>query len=99
MIPGVAPLLLAAAGLFALGVAAAVLRSFGPRYRVGRLLAAAPRVSVADAARLAESGEAHYVRVDGRIDSDAEFEDADHRPLVVRRTSLRWRRAGGRGSG
>ena len=38
-----------------------------------------------------------YVRVAGLIDSDAEFEDADHRPLVVRRTSLRWRRASGRG--
>src|SRR5688500_4873065 len=94
---GVAPLVLATAGLVALVVAAGVLRSFGPRYRVGRLLAAAPRVSVADAVRLAESDEARYVRVDGRIDSDAEFEDADHRPLVVRRTSLRWRRAGGRG--
>jgi len=95
--PGVAPLLLAAAGVVALVVAAAVLRSFGPRYRVGRLLAAAPAVSIADAVRLAEAGETRYVRIDGRIDSDAEFEDADHRPLVVRRTSLRWRRTDGRG--
>ena len=47
--PGVAPLLLAAAGVAAFAVALAVLRSFGPRYRVGRLLAVAPRVSVADA--------------------------------------------------
>lgn len=94
---GVAPLLLAAAGVVALVVAAAVLRSFGPRYRVGRLLAAAPTISVAEAVRLAEAGDARYVRVDGRIDSDAEFEDADHRPLVVRRTTLRWRAPGGRG--
>ncbi len=97
MIPGVAPLLLAAAGVVALLVAAAVLRSFGPRYRVGRLFAAAPSVSIADAVRMAEAGEARYVRVIGRIDSDAEFEDPDHRPLVVRRTTLGWRQAGGRG--
>lgn len=89
--PDVAPLILAAAGLLALGISAAILRSFGPRYRVGRLLAAAPRVSIAEALRLANDGETAYVRVDGRIDSEAEFEDADHRPLVLRRTTLRWR--------
>ena len=91
--PGVAPLLLAAAGLLALAVATAILRSFGPGYRVGRLLAAAPRVSVAEARRIAEAGESRYVRIDGRIDSDEEFEDADHRPLVLRRTTLEWRPA------
>ena len=62
---------------------------------MGRLLAVAPLVSVAEAVRLAEAGETAYVRVDGRIDSDDEFEDADHRPLVLRRTTLRWRPAGG----
>jgi hypothetical protein len=93
----VGPLILAAAGIAALGIAAAILRSFGSRSRVGRLLAATPAVSVADAVRIAASGEAHYVRIDGRIDSDAEFEDADHRPLVLRRTTLRWRPAGSRG--
>ena len=56
--PGVGPLLLAVAGVLALGVAAAILRSFGPRYRVGRLLAVAPLVSVAEAVRIAEAGEA-----------------------------------------
>lgn len=85
------PLLPAAAGVVALVAAALILRSFGPRYRVGRLLAVVTQVSVADAIRLAESGEARYVRVDGRIDSDAEFEDADHRPLVLRRTRIDWR--------
>ena len=94
----VIPLVLAVAGVLALGIAGAILRSFGPRYRVGRLLAVAQRVSIAEAVRIAESGEAAYVRVDGRIDSDDEFEDADHRPLVLRRTTLRWRPAGGRGS-
>ena len=96
--PGVIPLVLAVAGALALGIAGAILRSFGPRYRVGRLLAVAPRVSVAEAVRIAEAGESAYVRVDGRIDSDDEFEDADHRPLVLRRTTLRWRPSGGRGS-
>lgn len=92
--PDVASLILAAAGVLALAIAAVILRSFGARYRVGRLLAAAPRVSIAEAVRLATAGETAYVRVDGRIDSEAEFEDADHRPLVLRRTTLRWRPAG-----
>ncbi|MEZ0240925.1 MAG: hypothetical protein ACAH65_09025 [Chloroflexota bacterium] len=82
------PLLLVLAGLVALAGGFAVLRSFGPGFRIGRLLASTPRVSVADALRLATSGERRYVRIDGRIDSDAEFEDADHRPLVLRRTRL-----------
>ena len=64
------------------------LRSFGPRYRVGRLLATTPRVSVADALTIARDGPARYVRVDGRIDAEDEFEDAEHRPLVFRRTRL-----------
>jgi len=96
--PGVIPLLLAVAGALALGIAGAILRSFGPGYRVGRLLAVAPRVSIAEAVRIAEAGETAYIRVDGRIDSDDEFEDADHRPLVLRRTTLRWRPPGRRGS-
>jgi hypothetical protein len=92
----VAPLLLAAAGVVALGIAIAILRSFGPGYRVGRLLAVVPQVSIADAVRLAHSGERRYVRVDGRIDSEAEFEDENHRPLVVRRTRIEWQpEAGG----
>ena len=80
------PLLLLASGFALLIVAALVLRSFGPRLRVGRLLASTPRVSVGEACALADSGGRRYVRVDGRLDSDDEFEDADHRPLVLRRT-------------
>lgn len=91
MIPGVNPLVPAVLGVLALAAAFAILRSFGPRYRVGRLLATVPVVSVAEAVRLATSGEARYVRIDGRIDSEAEFEDADHRPLVLRRTTLQQR--------
>ena len=97
MIPGVGPLLFGAAGVLALGVAVAILRSFGPRYRVGRLLAVVSQVPIAEAVRLAESGEARYVRIDGRIDSDAEFEDEAHRPLVFRRTTIQWHPAPGDG--
>ncbi len=91
MIPGVGPLLLGAAGVLALGVAFAILRGFGPRYRVGRLLAVVPGIEIAEAGRLAAAGEERYVRIDGRIDSDAEFEDEHHRPLVLRRTAIQWR--------
>lgn len=89
------PLLIVAAGLCALVAGVLVLRSFGPRYRVGRLLSTTPRVSVAEAVALAGRGGARYVRVDGRIDSDAEFEDSEHRPLVFRRTRLEARRRSG----
>jgi hypothetical protein len=82
----VSPLLFVAAGLVALGAAVVTLRSFGPRYRVGRLLAATPTVTVAEARELAASGDAAYVRISGRIDAEEPFEDADHRPLVLRRT-------------
>ena len=95
--PGVIPLVLAIAGVLAIGMAFAILRGFGPGYRVGRLLAVAPRVSVAEAIRMATAGESAYVRVDGRIDSEHEFEDEHHRPLVLRRTSLHWRPATGAG--
>jgi hypothetical protein len=84
----VTPLLLIAAGAVALGAGVFVLRSFGPGYRVGRLLARTPRIPVDEARSLAESGARRYVRVDGRIDSADEFDDADHRPLVFRRTRL-----------
>lgn len=92
------PLLLGAAGVVALVIAATILRSFGPGYRIGRLLAVAPQVSVGEAVRLAESGKVGYVRIEGRIDSDAEWEDADHRPLVLRRTTFGWRPIGSHGT-
>ena len=80
------PLLLVAAGLVALVAAAVTLRSFGARYRVGRLLAATPSVTVGEARRLAEAGDAVYVRVQGRVDAEDPFEDVQHKPLVLRRT-------------
>ena len=67
------PLLVAAAGVVALGLGVAILRSFGPRYRVGRLLAVVPAVPIAEAVRIANAGESRYIRVDGRIDSYEEF--------------------------
>ena len=64
----------------------------------GRLLAATPRRRRRRGARARrDRGTARYVGVGGRIDAEEEFEDADHRPLVLRRTRLeaarrrRWR--------
>jgi hypothetical protein len=91
----VTPLLLAAAGVLALVLAGLLLRTFGPRYRVARLLATTPQVSVAEANRLARDGRRAYVRIGGRIDADDEFEGPDHQPLVLRRVRLQ-ARSGGR---
>jgi hypothetical protein len=83
----VPPLIPFVAGLGALVAGVLVLRTYGPNYRVGRLLASTPEVSVAEARALAD-GRARYVRVQGRIDAEDEFEDDAHRPLVFRRTRL-----------
>jgi len=96
--PGVGPPLLTAAGVLALLAAVLIQGRFGPRGRVGRLLAVAPKVSIAEAVQLAEAGPPRYVRVDGRLDSDETFEDDAHRPLVVRRTTLETRPAGSSGA-
>ncbi|MEA2608973.1 MAG: hypothetical protein QOJ75_1216 [Chloroflexota bacterium] len=90
MIAAVSPLVPLTAGLVALAIGAFVLRSYGPRYRVGRLLASTPAVSIAEARSLA-TGRPRYVRIEGRIDSETDFEDAAHRPLVFRRTRLQVR--------
>lgn len=87
-----APLLLAAAGAVALVLAGLILSSFGPRYRIARLLATTRKVSIAEARRLAEEGLRAYVRVDGRIDSEEDFEGPGHQPLVFRRVRLEARR-------
>jgi hypothetical protein len=86
----VSPLIPFVAGLGALVAGVLVLRTYGPNYRVGRLLASTPEVSVAEARALAD-GRARYVRVQGRIDAEDEFEDDAHRPLVFRRTRLQLR--------
>jgi hypothetical protein len=90
MIAAVIPLAFLTAGLVALAAGAVVLRSFGPSYRIGRLLATAPRVTVAEAIQLADAGP-RYVAIAGRIDAEEPFEDDAHRPLVYRRTRLEQR--------
>jgi hypothetical protein len=94
IIAAVSPLIPLVAGLVALGTGVLLLRSYGANYRIGRLLASTPAVSVGEARALAD-GRARYVRIDGRIDSEDEFEDDAHRPLVFRRTRLQLRRDGG----
>jgi hypothetical protein len=97
MIGPVTPLLIGAAGVVALVAGGLVLRTFGTAYRIGRLLASVPTVTVAQANAMAAAGQRAYVRVAGRIDAADGFEDADHRPLVFRRVRLetragrRWR--------
>lgn len=94
----VIPLALALFGLVALVLAGLLLRTFGSRYRVGRLLAVAPEVSLTEAAALAAQATPRYVRVSGRISSQEEFPDEHDRPLVYRRKRIevasgadRWR--------
>lgn len=91
MIASVDGLIVILIGLAALVGAVGILRAFGPRFRIGRLLASTPLVSVAEAVALAHGSVPRYVRVAGRIDSETDFEDADHRPLVYRRTRLQAR--------
>jgi len=83
----VTPLILILLGLVLLGAGFAILRSIGPRYRVGRLLASTPTVPVADAIAQAAIGP-RYVAIRGRIDAVDEFEDEVHRPLVLRRARI-----------
>jgi hypothetical protein len=90
--PAVIPLVLAIGGFVLLVAGVVILRRLGPAFRVGRLLASTPRVTVADAVAFARAGRRTYVAVSGRIDSEAEFESADHRPLVLRRTRFERRR-------
>jgi hypothetical protein len=90
----VSPLVPFVTGLIALAAGILVLRTYGPRYRVGRLLAAAPEVTVAEALALS-AGKPRFVRIRGRIDAEDEFEDDMHRPLVFRRTRLQLRKGDG----
>jgi len=90
IIAAVSPLLPLVAGLVALAIGFLIRRSLGARYRVGLLLSAAPVLSVAEARALA-SGPQRYIQVAGRVDSETDFEDDAHRPLVFRRTRLQLR--------
>src|SRR5690242_8928580 len=81
------PVVLGALGVAALAVALFLLRSLGPRFRLGRILSAAREVSIAEALELATQRPV-YVRVTGRVTRDEEFPDENDRPLVFRRTLL-----------
>lgn len=87
MIPG----LLLGAGVIGATAGLLVLATFGTRLRIGRLLGGTPKVSVEDAIALARRGLPGYVRIEGRIDSEDEFEDEFHRPLVFRRQRIETR--------
>ncbi len=89
------PLLLLVLGAVALGAGWLAMRSLGPRVRVGRILASTPVVTVAEARAAASAGQHRYLGVKGRIDSEQEFEDAAHRPLVLRRTRFEARQGRG----
>lgn len=86
--PGVIPLVLVLLGAAALATGWYLLRSLGPGARVGRIIAATPVVPVSRAVALAAEERPRYVGVLGRIDSTQEWEDEDHRPLVLRRRRL-----------
>ena len=73
--------------LLAAAISLLLLRSLGMRYRVGRLLAAAPLIDIDEALQLA-TGAPRYVRVTGRISSEEEFPDEHDRPLVFRRKRI-----------
>ena len=88
------PLVVVIAGLIALTGGAVVLRSFGPGYRVGRLLAGTPTATIEQAEALAEAGSSGYVRLEGRLDSADDFPDEHERPLVFRRRRLEAYRSG-----
>lgn len=93
--PAVTPFIVIVAGLAAIAVGTLLLRTYGPRLRVGRLLAVTPSASIDEARGLAAARVRRYVRVDGRLDADDEFPDENERPLVFRRRRLETRRGRG----
>jgi hypothetical protein len=80
-------------GLIMGGVGLWLLKQSGSGWRIGRVLSAAPQVSLEEAAAHARSAEPGYVRIHGRIDSDEEFPSEEDQPLVFRRRQQQ-RRAG-----
>ncbi len=93
-IAGVTPLILLVPGALALLAGVAILRSFGPGFRIGRLLASTPVLPLPEVLRLADGPE-RYVGVRGRIDAEEPFEDDAHRPLVLQRVRLALRETQG----
>lgn len=87
---------LAICGLTLFLAGALALRSMGSGYRIGRLLAATPMVSINEAIAMAREGTTRYVRVSGRVSSDEEFPDDLDRPLVFRRRRIELATADGK---
>jgi hypothetical protein len=83
----VLPLWLVGLGVVVCLIAGLLLRRIGPGFRIARVLAAAPEVSIDEIATAVAGGQP-YVRVHGRISSDEEFPDELDRPLVYRRRRL-----------
>ena len=79
-------LAIGASAAFVLSVV--LLRRSGTGWRVGRLLAAAPRRTLTEAVAMAERGDGAYVRIEGRVASDEEFPDEHDNPLVFRRRRI-----------
>jgi hypothetical protein len=71
----VIPILLIVGGMLAVAAAWWLLRGMGPGARIGRIT-------------LASEGSPRYVGVMGRVDAGEVLEDADQRPLVLRRQRL-----------
>jgi hypothetical protein len=88
-------IVLALGALAATVGAVLLLRRSGSGWRIGRLLAAAPERSLADAVAMAERGDGGYVRIAGRVGSDEEFPDEHDNPLVFRRRRLQQEEARG----
>lgn len=87
-------MLLIVGGGVALVAAWWLLRGMGPGARVGRIIAVTKVVPVAEAVAAASAGSPRYLGVLGRVDSAEDWEDEDHRPLVLRRRRLELRRGG-----
>lgn len=89
--PLMAPVLVIA-GIVLLGVGLVLVRATGAGYRIGRTLAAAMELPLADVLVEAADGQSTgYLRTTGRISSEEEFPDELDRPLVFRRKRLQAR--------
>ena len=89
--------ILTVASLVCMTVAVLLLRSLGVRYRVGRLLAAAPLVDI-DVARELATTDVRYVRVTAASPSEEEFPDETTAHSCIAVSASRSAPAEGRGA-